>query len=356
MLSVGSLVPETEVAGLVAKGEVYAKAHTKLGYVAQGVGDRDLKLVGVANLKAIEAKGKVPFVTANLVDKDGKPVFAPYVVVERQGFKFAILGLMTGTATLNETSFQSEQGQYKIEPPLEAAKKYMPEIQKLNPTAILLLAHMERNELDQLVKEVPGIDLILAGQGMSKSNYLEQIGDTYFVEGAQRGQVMNVLVMHLSTPQHKPFVVREVAEKLQAEVTRIDGQLERYAKAVNGPDRATGRGPSAKERFKKMIEDLLVQRAGLAEKAKTLVAPTADSPFLALGSAEILAAWKDDADVLAWIEAYEKAFPQAAPVAHGAQVRPPLPPTKMPVDAKPAIPKIPRGVVKPLPKADIKVK
>ncbi len=357
MLSVGSIVPDTEIPSLIGKGEVYVKAHTKLGYVAQGVGDRDLKLVGVANLKAIEAKGKVPFVCANLVDKENKPVFAPYIMVEKQGYKIAILGLLTATATFNETSFAAEQGQYKVESPLETAKKLLPEIQKLQPTVIMLMAHMERSEVEELAKQVPGIDIILAGQGMAKSNFVEKVANSFYLEGGQRGQVMNVLVMHLSTKEHKEFVVREVAEKLQSEVARLDGQIERYAKAVNGPDRSGGRGAGSKERFKKMIEDLLEQRKGLATQAAALAAPSADSPFLALQSAEILRDWADDKDIQAWIDAYEKAFPPAEPVAKQAGAVRPIPPNKLPGPGQhPAMPKVPRGVVKPLPKANIKVK
>jgi len=347
LLSVGSIVPETEVPSLLAKGEVYMKAYTKMGYVAQGVGDRDLKLVGVEGLKTIQSKGSAPFVCANLVDKDGKPVFQPYVVVERQGFKFVFFGLINQSASFNETAFPKEQGLYKIESPVETAKKYLPEIQKLAPTATIVMAHMERNEIEVLTKEVPGFDLFMAGQGMAKSNFVERLANAWFIEGGQRGQVLNVLVMHLNDKAHKEFVVREIAEKLKGEVARIDSQIERYSKAVAGPARPGSRMEN-KDRFKKMIEDLMADRKALADKVAAMAAPAADSPFLSLDSAEILKDWADQPEILAWIDAYEKAYPPAEPKARtGGPVRP-VPPKVLPKPGDPKVlPKVPAGVIKP---------
>lgn len=348
LLSVGSIVPDNEIPSLIAKGEVYMKTYTKMGYVAQGVGDRDLKLVGVEGLKTIQSKGAVPFVCANLVDKDGKPVFLPYVVVEKLGFRFVFFGLLPKDTTFNETAFPKEQGLYKIESPVDTAKKYLPEIQKLGATATFVLAHMERGDIEALTKEVPGFDLYFAGQGMAKSNFVERLSNAWFVEGGQRGQVLNVLVMHLNDKAHKEFVVREIGQKLKEEVQRLDAQIERYSKVVAGPAKAGTRGEN-KDRFKKMVADLMEDRKALAAKVAALAAPAADSPFLSLESAEILKDFPDQPEILAWIDAYEKAYPPPQPKPHpGNALARPVPPKVLPQggDAK-GLPKVPAGVIKP---------
>ncbi|GEM_PF-4193385 len=347
MLHMGHMMPETELPSLLAKGEVYMKAHTKLGYVAQAIGDRDLKLIGVEGLKSIESKGKVPFVCANLVDKEGRPAFKPYVMVEKQGFKFAFLGLITPTAALSPTS--KELDLYKIESALEAAKKVLPEIQKEKPTAVILLAHMERHEMEQLTKELPGIDIIMGGQTMGNSSMIERINDTWFVDGGQRGQVLNMLTMHLTAGEHKPFVVREGGDKLKAEVARIDSQIKRYVQIINNPAQAGTRGAN-KDRFKSVVENLLQERKGLAEKAKSLSKPDVDAPFLALDGAQILKDLADEAEILGWIDAYEAKY--ANQQAHAPHQRvPPVAPHKLKNPATGGtINKVPHDTIRRIPK------
>src|SRR5262249_12799665 len=102
-----------------------------------------------------------PLLNGNAWDPDGKPFGdAPYRVFDVAGVKVGVVGLLTGDMpTL--TSTENWAG-CRIEPPLDAAKRLVPEVR--GKCDVLVLLTHEGVEVDAAVAgAVPGIDLIVGG-------------------------------------------------------------------------------------------------------------------------------------------------------------------------------------------------
>src|SRR6185436_6610036 len=74
------------------RGKLIAEAYTRLGVAAFTPGEADLAL-GAPRLVRLLAEAKVPAVSANLFDLDGRPLFATDRIVEVSGTKVGIFGV-----------------------------------------------------------------------------------------------------------------------------------------------------------------------------------------------------------------------------------------------------------------------
>jgi 2',3'-cyclic-nucleotide 2'-phosphodiesterase/3'-nucleotidase len=145
-------------------------------YDAVGVGNHDIE-AGHPVYDKIIKEAKASFICANAIKEDGTPYFTPYVVIERQGVKIAILGLITPKIP-DWLPSQFWSGM-TFEDMIVSAKKWIPIIkEKENPALIVGLFHAgvdytyggvtadkpSNENASQLVAEqVSGFDLILVG-------------------------------------------------------------------------------------------------------------------------------------------------------------------------------------------------
>ena len=296
-------VTEAKRPELEARAELYMRSYEKMGYDAISLGDRDVRLVGVELLQKFDKMVKFPILCANLVDTEGKSVFTDSVVIERGGYRIGLFGLITGGAEAREGSI------YKVRPAEETAIEMVKKLREQNVEAIVLLAHLNRRDAAALAEKVPGIDVILGGQGESPSKFLESIGTTptFFAEAGGRGQHMNTVVMHFSVDQYKPFVVRETPTKMLDELRSVDARIQRYAGVINKPAKPGTRSAS-KDRYIKLIQNLLKERDELAGRIKGLKAVDAEAPFLTLKDVPVPKTLEDDPDVAKWITEFHTKF------------------------------------------------
>lgn len=158
-------------------GDPTVRAMNLVGYDAMAVGNHDFDF-GRARLKKSQSEAKFPWLSANIVGKDGKPAFAPYVVKTVNGVRVGILGLTTQTVPSWEPS--AHLAGLKFQDTVEAAKRWVPILRgKEKCDVVLVLAHQgfERsletgkqiegtpgeNQAYAIASEVPGIDLLLTG-------------------------------------------------------------------------------------------------------------------------------------------------------------------------------------------------
>jgi len=227
-----------------------------------------------------------------------------------------VFGLVTGSA-------QPKEGAdlYKVNAPLEAARAVVPEIQKEGVDAIVLLAHLDREDAQKIAAEVKGVSLMLGGQSMASSRYLDAMGESWWIDGGQKGKELHVVVMNLSAKGQVPFVVREQPDKLRGELAELDQRIKRYVEMANGPATAGTRSANP-ERYKGLIESMVKQREQLVEKAKGMVKAADDAPFLAFFTVPLSKALRDDEETLSLVTEFEKAYPNAS-----APHRAPMPTT-----------------------------
>ncbi len=128
--------------GNFTKGMASVQLMNKLGYSAALVGNHDYDF-SEDNLRLLVSSSSFAWLGANVYHKaDGKPVdyLKPYVILEKGGKKIAVLGLAgrhTSTSTLPLNVKHLRFGDEAKE-----AAKWMREIQKLNPDAVIIMAHI----------------------------------------------------------------------------------------------------------------------------------------------------------------------------------------------------------------------
>ncbi|ASJ20317.1 bifunctional metallophosphatase/5'-nucleotidase [Brachyspira hampsonii] len=166
---------------------IWSEVLNYMNYDVIGVGNHDVE-AGHSVYDKLVKELKAPLVAANLIDENSKePYFKPYTIVEKNGVKIAVLGLMEPAIDRQLPKVLYEG--LATEDMVESAKKWIKIIKdKENPDMIIGLFHAGANHTDdketyknenasQLVAEqVDGFDIILVGhdhQGWSGLGYDE---------------------------------------------------------------------------------------------------------------------------------------------------------------------------------------
>lgn len=148
----------------------------RIGYAAANLGERELAH-GVERFLAYSRSAKFPFVSANVVsDPGGEPFVKPYVVHEieagRAGegrarkVRLGILGLTR--ARENFLRSTPDGRNLLIQPPVEAARRWAPELRKKADLTIALVSmrYEDALEVAQAAEEAGApFDFILGGMG-----------------------------------------------------------------------------------------------------------------------------------------------------------------------------------------------
>jgi hypothetical protein len=146
-----------------------------LNYDAIAVGEKDLSY-GLSALVEDRDIFDLNLICANLFYKPErqksrrssklKRPFPPYVITERGGVKFGFIALLSPTTKMSKmrakTHEEIEALTYLIKSPLPIAKELISKVRK-KCDILVLLAHMERSELEQFLPDFPEIDVAVLG-------------------------------------------------------------------------------------------------------------------------------------------------------------------------------------------------
>lgn len=346
MFDKGYIIAPSQEEEARARAELYIKSYGQMGYDGYCPGDRDVKGFGIAFLAELQKQSKFPFLCANVVDKAGKPVFTAYKVYERRGHRIGVFGLLGSGAEPKEGVEE-----YRVTDAFEVAREVVKKlVEEEQVQVVVLLGHLDSRDVERMAKEVPEIDIVLGGQGQSKSNFFTQFGKSWFSEAGARGQNINAVILNIPGATRKPFVVRETAVKLKQELDSLDARIQRYVQMIKNPTPTKGTRGSSVDRYQVLVKNLVRQREELAQKARELSAVDVESPFLSLLGVEVPKTLEDEPQVIKWIEEHKSRFPTPAPVAH-PNVAPARPGAKSRSDKaiptpKVRTPRLPRPVKK----------
>jgi 2',3'-cyclic-nucleotide 2'-phosphodiesterase / 3'-nucleotidase len=178
---------------------IYAQAMNFLNYNAATVGNHDIE-TGHSVYDKFRTEIRFPWLAANAVNTTtGESYFEPYTIIEKEGVKIAVLGMITPGIPhwLPENIWEG----IEFEDMIETAKKWVPIIQqKENPDLLVGLFHSGidytysgetketyRNEnASQLVAEqVPGFDIVFVGHDHAGWNFktINVNGDSVLIVG-----------------------------------------------------------------------------------------------------------------------------------------------------------------------------
>lgn len=186
---------------------IMPRVYNYLKYDAVGVGNHDIETGEDVYGRRLPSQFEMPWLCANAIDqRTEEPMFQPYMVMERQGVKIAVLGMITPHihAWLPKTLWPN----LEFEDMVECAKKWVPVIQqKEKPDLLIGLFHAgydyttggcdldtEKNENGSVPTaiKVPGFDIVLCGHDHQPRmfNVANVAGDSVLILDAQTAAKM----------------------------------------------------------------------------------------------------------------------------------------------------------------------
>jgi 2',3'-cyclic-nucleotide 2'-phosphodiesterase (5'-nucleotidase family) len=171
-----------------SEGKVMVEAMNAMGYDALTIGRMDISL-GLEALKARAAEAEFAVLSANLVNaEDQKPLFDPYVIIERAGARYAVIGLTEAE------SFESPSAPKTavLLDPVETAADYVAQLRG-EVDVVIVLSHLGFEPDVALAEAVPGIDIIIGGNTRRLMNEPERVGNTLIIQQGYRGEWVGLL-------------------------------------------------------------------------------------------------------------------------------------------------------------------
>lgn len=178
-----------------ASTHVAAAVYNYIGYDAVGMGNHDIETGEAVYYNRLPHNLQMPLLCANAIDqRTGKPMFKPYTIVERQGIRVAVLGMITPNiaAWLPRQLWPNLEFQDMV----ECARQWVPIIQETEkPDLLVGLFHsgfdytvngadmdtpMNENGGIPAATKVPGFDIVLCGHDhqINLSQIVNVAGDT----------------------------------------------------------------------------------------------------------------------------------------------------------------------------------
>jgi hypothetical protein len=206
------------------------RAFAAMKYDALNLGHREARL-SAAQLQEIKRNAPVPVLSANLLDKSsGKPIFDSYRIIERGGFRIALIGV------LDPRGLGDDLGDGIVVADMNSTlTRCLTELRGKADT-IVLLAFADEAALGQLAQDFYEIHVILGGKVRQPAQELkmENRSLVYFVTNESRAlgilrlklaagaspkpMANEIRLLHDKIPQDKGF--RQLAQDYRDEVRR----------------------------------------------------------------------------------------------------------------------------------------
>ena len=194
-----------------------SEALNYMGYDAGTVGNHDIE-TGHSVYDRLSKEYKFPLLAANAVDiSTGEPYFKPYYIINKNGLKIAVLGLVT--TTINNTLPKELYSGIEFRDMYESAKLWVPIMKQEKPDLIIGLFHTgwdnpqhdsersgDNNEEGayKIAFNIPDFDIIFTGHDhrIANEKIVNVEGDTVLIlNGGSRS--MNIARADISIERDK---------------------------------------------------------------------------------------------------------------------------------------------------------
>lgn len=160
--------------------ELYTEAMNLMGYDAFNIGRREL-LEGIDGIRHIGAIARFPLISTNL--RATPASWEPYVIKTIQGIRIAILGIVSPSPGLPDT--------FTFGALNETIKKQVKDLDG-KADLFVLNAQASRDEISNLIKQVPEIDLVISLKENSVGKD-EIIGSTLLLSPGNKGEYVGMV-------------------------------------------------------------------------------------------------------------------------------------------------------------------
>jgi hypothetical protein len=191
LLNEDEAIPESVQKSAKMKAEVIAEIYKYIGIDAANIGELDLVL-GINYLKELEKKYGFPFVSANLVDDKGAPIFKRYVIKKVNDKNVGIFGVIGDTSEMAAKVSEITKDAAFIQDPEKAAEAVVKELTG-KADYIVALTHQGTNRDWVIARRVKGIDLVVGGHDKQKTKEPFEADKTLIVQAGEKGQYQGIL-------------------------------------------------------------------------------------------------------------------------------------------------------------------
>jgi 2',3'-cyclic-nucleotide 2'-phosphodiesterase (5'-nucleotidase family) len=208
------------------RARLLAAAYARLGVTAFSPGERDLAL-GPTLLRRVLVEAKVPAVSANLEDLEGKPLFEADRIVDVAGVRVGIFGV-TAMSPPDEAKLRSWG--VVARDPVEAAGREVLALRARGARSIVALVHVGGTpDSKKLLEAVPGIDWAVLGHSGMNLEEPELVGGARMLEAMSLGRNVGRLDLHVVTGEGRgPWTSRGARAQLQATLADHRRQIADY--------------------------------------------------------------------------------------------------------------------------------
>ncbi len=158
LLNAGDLVQGTPVSTIFHGAPVYEIANL-LGFDAATLGNHEFDY-GWAEARKFIGIAKFPVVSCDIVDEENRLFARPYVILNVNKLRVAIVGAETDD--LHNLTTPKQRGPWRTLPIVETVRRYAAELRDKSDL-IVLLAHITGEEETQLLDSEPDVGVIVSG-------------------------------------------------------------------------------------------------------------------------------------------------------------------------------------------------
>jgi 2',3'-cyclic-nucleotide 2'-phosphodiesterase (5'-nucleotidase family) len=208
------------------RGRFLSEKMRQMGYTAVALGERELTY----GLRPIleDAESGLPVICANLY-RGGEPVFSSSIVLRVRGWKVGVFALLDEDLR--------NPGELELRDPVDLGAQVVGQLEKEGCDVIVLLAHMRKERLIEIIPELQGVDIVIRGHGLESDETAADCADTVggvfetlhvpvFFAG-DRGRIMGKLV--LAPSEENSYAMQSelvYLDKSVAEDSAMVGDLE----------------------------------------------------------------------------------------------------------------------------------
>ncbi|RMF07968.1 MAG: hypothetical protein D6762_06585 [Candidatus Neomarinimicrobiota bacterium] len=186
-----SALPDYKKKASLYKARKMLEAYQTLGYAAVNIGQYDLA-AGTKFLRELADSSAVPLVCANLVDdQTNEPLFNPYVVVEQNGFRVGILGLLS--------RLPSHLPGVQLKDMILTGKDLIHQLQA-ETDLIVVLANVDSRKNRDLQEQFEGANYIFVSRGSLRSQpgQKQPEGGPYLYSSSIQGKYLSEVHLEIA--------------------------------------------------------------------------------------------------------------------------------------------------------------
>lgn len=171
-----------------SQGRIIIEAMNAMGYDALTVGTLELSQ-GIEVLQERAQEANFAILSCNILDIQSENLlFAPYIIVQRDGLRYGIIGVsepeIVHLADVAQTA--------KVMDPVQSLQRYLPEVQDQSDV-LIVLSHLGLEGDKALAQAIPDIDVIVGGRSRKLLQAPEIVGSTIIVQAGYDGEWLGKL-------------------------------------------------------------------------------------------------------------------------------------------------------------------